>query len=235
METIYFGGTDLSNYGVFVDKSLSFARPAKRVNKVSIPGRNGDLIYADGSFDNVDIEVPCFIRSNFVENFGNLMNYLNSFGSEYKKLSFSSYMEEYRMASFHMAIQPDTGAWLHSGRFSLVFDCKPQRFLQTGDISITMTSSGVLRNPTLMTAKPVMTVWGNGNVTVNGTIVTIAQSADYLTIDSDIMDCYRGSVQMNEKVSFSGNDFPVLGTGNNTITLGTGITKVVITPHWWRL
>ena len=30
-----------------------------------------------------------------------------------------------------------------------------------------------------------------------------------------------------------GVDFPVLSPGENTITLGSGITQIQITPRWW--
>ena len=50
-----------------------------------------------------------------------------------------------------------------------------------------------------------------------------------------MMDAYKGTISKNGNVELSDYNFPVLVPGTNTITLGTGITKVEITPRWWQL
>lgn len=235
MDKLYFAGTDLSAFGAFYDSSKTFAKPAKRIEKVSVPGKNGDLIYWDGSYENVLIPYPCFIRKNFEENFTNLMSFLHSQGGEYKTLFTSKDTSRYREGAFYEAIEPETGVWNHSGKFTLVFDCKPQRWLQSGTVNITFTSSGTITNPTYMVSKPKITIYGNGSVTVNGTVITTSGIADYVTIDCELMNCYRGSALMNDKVSFSTNDYPTLKPGTNGVTVGTGISSVVIAPMWWQL
>lgn len=236
MNRLYFASTDLySSFGVFHDTAQTFVKPEKRIERVTVPGKNGDLIYWDGAYENVIISYPCFIRSNFAQNFTNLVNFLNSYGASYQTLYTSDRTDEYRHAVFHSAVEPETGQWNRSGMFVLNFDCKPQVWLQSGTVNLTFTSSGVLSNPTMMIARPIINAYGNGSFTVNGTTVTVANSADHITIDCEIMDCYRGTVQMNEKVTFSGNDFPTLKPGNNVITLGTGITRIDIAPKWWHL
>lgn len=234
MAKLYYAGTDLSDFGVYVDTSKSFVKPEKRVNRVTVPGRSGDLVYADGGYENILIPYPCFIRENFKENFENLIDFLQSFGSEYKLLYTSNHLEEYRQAVFHSPVSPETGAWNRFGNFTLTFDCKPQIFLQTGSVIRSFTSDGTIENPTNHPSKPKITIYGNGSVTVNGVVITVTGVSDYVVVDCEVMDCYRGTTLMNNKVSFSGNDFPVLKPGVNNISL-SGVTEVDIEPHWWHL
>jgi len=50
-----------------------------------------------------------------------------------------------------------------------------------------------------------------------------------LTIDSELKTCFFGNVAQNQNMN---GDFPVFNVGNNTITLGTGITRIEIEPRW---
>ena len=49
--------------GIRVIDFPTFTGAEKRVTKYTIPGRNGDLTYWDGSFGNVSCEINCFIVS----------------------------------------------------------------------------------------------------------------------------------------------------------------------------
>lgn len=94
----------------------------------------------------------------------------------------------------------------------------------------------VVDNPTLFAARPLIRVYGYGVVTVGDTVVTVAQNPyAYVDIDSEMMDCYHGDDNANGYVSFSGGEFPVLPAGTTALSYTGSITKVEITPHWWRL
>ena len=88
-------------------------------------------------------------------------------------------------------------------------------------------------NPTPFESKPLIKVTGTGTLTVNG--VQIAISATPTTIDCELMEAYNGTTSRNSDIVLTPNKFPVLKPGNNTITLGSGITKLEITPRWWRI
>lgn len=86
----------------------------------------------------------------------------------------------------------------------------------------------------MQTAKPLIRVYGKGIVQIGKQTIEILKApTEYIDIDCDIQDCFEGTVNRNSYVSLT--DFPVLGPGSNGITLGTGITKVEITPRWWIL
>jgi phage-related protein len=117
------------------------------------------------------------------------------------------------------------------GQFTLTFNCKPQRFLRSGEYSIPVTSGATVYNPTLFDAKPLIRVYGKGSITVNGETMEWSGSSEYVDIDCDIQDCYYMGANMNNYVT---GDFPVLSPGDNVIAF-TGSTSVRITPRWWIL
>lgn len=94
-----------------------------------------------------------------------------------------------------------------------------------------------MNNPTIFESKPLIRAYGSpGTIDINGTTITIAATGGtYTDIDCDMMDCFEGSTNLNDKVSFSGYDFPVLSPGENSVTPGGSITSVEITPRWWRV
>ena len=93
-----------------------------------------------------------------------------------------------------------------------------------------------LLNPTLMPARPLIRVYGYGTLVVGNVTVTISNySLSYIDIDCAMMDCYNGATNLNGYVTFSGNDFPVLGPGATGVSYSGSITKVLITTNWWRV
>lgn len=105
----------------------------------------------------------------------------------------------------------------------------------SGEVEVKVASPVDLTNPTNFPAKPLIRVYGNGSVRVGNTIATVQNNADgYVDIDCESMNCYDPTGGRNADVSFSGNDFPELASGDNGILL-TGPSKVEITPRWWEL
>lgn len=104
----------------------------------------------------------------------------------------------------------------------------------SGQISVTIAEPVDFENPTLFPSKPLIRVYGNGTVRIGDTIITVQNNTDYIDIDCESMNCYDTTGGRNADVSFSGNDFPELASGNNGILL-TGPSKVEITPRWWEL
>lgn len=231
MRNLTFNGIDFSTYQTFVDGSQLFDTPDKDVTFFSIPGKNGDLSISNDRFNNIEVSVNCFIRTNFIENYNNLINFLYS-QEGYQRLEYSAETDIFRMASFVKAIQPDTGAFLKYGQFTLVFNCKPQKWLKTGEIDRRVTSSRVLNNPTLFDSKPLLVVTGTGTININDSELVLAQNTSQVYIDCELEDAYEGTINRNPDLTIT-NGFPRMKPGNNTITV-TGCT-VDVFGRWWRL
>lgn len=230
-----FDGVNSSRYAVWISGEGTYNGTARSISAVEIPGRNGSLILDNGRYNNIDLTYPAFITRDFGANFASLRSFLLSRAS-YRRLSDDYHSDEFRLARYKGNIAPKLTQYNREGSFDLVFDCKPQRFLVTGEIVQTFNTDGSITNPTLFDACPLIRVYGSGVIGAGEDTVTIAaHSYPYIDLDCDIQDAFYGSTNCNGLVTLSGDTFPVLHEGDNGITLGTGITKVEITPRWWRL
>jgi phage-related protein len=66
-------------------------------------------------------------------------------------------------------------------------------------------------------------------VAIIGKAVVLNLLSAHLILDSELKTCYFGNTAQNNLMT---GNFPVFEVGSNTITLGTGITKVEIEPRW---
>jgi hypothetical protein len=102
-------------------------------------------------------------------------------------------------------------------------------------LTVTIASPAELENPTLFESKPIIRVWGNGTLNVNDQYITVANSPyAYIDIDCELMDCYHGSNNANQYVSFSTTDYVTLRSGTNYFSY-SGFTKVEVTPRWFEV
>lgn len=233
-QELTFNGKALSEFGLWYDGSVSFGSPERDVELVEVVGRNGALSISNDRFRNIEITFPCAIRSNFITNYRNLMAFLNS-SKGYCRLETTQEPNYYRLALFMNQIDP-TGYKLNThGRFDLVFQVMPQRFLKTGETTTSVSSESELFNPTLFESKPVIRVYGNGTLNINDIYITVASSPyEYVDIDCELMDCYYGSNNANQYVSFSTTDFVTLKSGTNSF-VNDGFTSVEVTPRWYEV
>lgn len=228
---ITFNGKNFADFGVFVDESKAHIKAKKSYEKTSVVGRNGDLTYSNNRYENVSIEIPCFIRSDFIRRYAALMEFLTS-EDGYRRFEMSSEADYYREAVLNESDDPETGPWTKSASFTLTFDCKPQRWLKEGERAHKSPAS--LFNPTLMDAKPLIRVYGNGTLKVATETLTIKKhSYPYIDIDCALQDCFYGATNCNSLVTMSSGDFPVLSTGKNGFSF-TGTSYEVI-PRWWTI
>ena len=232
MHEIVYAGKNLSEFGAFIDSASSWTKPAKKVTKIAIPGRDGDLLIDEGSYANVTVPFRIIIPKNFTTNYTNLMSWISAV-SGYAALEYTGDPMVYRMARIQTDVDPTTQAFLRHGSFTLSFDCKPQRWLKQGDIWVPVTASTTLNNPTSQTALPIIRIYGTGYIMIGSKKITVSTAGtSYIDFDCETMNAYEGSTNRNSNISI---DFTSLGLvpGNNGITL-SGVTAD-IKPRWWEV
>lgn len=173
MGTLTYAGKDLSDFGVFFDSSQIFNKPEKRFNTFDIPNKNGSLISSLNKYSNIEIAYNCFIRENFATNYNDLIDYLTSFDS-YQKLENSIEPTTYRMGIFRANIDANTGAFLKDGKFTLIFDCKPQNFYNSGDELIKLAINTVSNRwqDTQFNLGGIIGTYLDGRYTLQGSVMT---------------------------------------------------------------
>jgi phage-related protein len=211
---------------------MILSEPVPVVTAQSVPGRNGDIIYETGTYKNRTAIAECFCLQNDVVNNVEKVNKFLFSKNGYRRLELSSDPEHFLLARVKngAAINQRLGKL---NAFKIEFDCKPQRFLKSGEKPVEFTANGILYNRTMQNAKPLLRVYGTGagTVGIGSETITISAISSYVDIDCEIMDAYKGAVNCNGNVSFT--DDIVLGPGDNNISKSGNITKVVITPRWW--
>lgn len=239
VECFYFDNIASSDFGVYISGTETFAVPGRARQMLSVPGRNGDLILDDGRFENVEIRYSCFIREDFRDKFSEFINFLAKYKT-YARLRDTYHPEELMFGVPILAFLPQTGPANASGRFTISFNCKPQRYLLDGMVEEVIQAtgasiSGSLTNPTDMIARPLMYVYGYGTFTIGSQSVTVLQhGSPYMIIDSETMDARYGAVNLNAYLQV--DDFPTIPPGTVSISSdGTTITEIDITPRWWHL
>ena len=131
MNILKINGTAIS--GIYVDAAVSFNKPAKRVQSISVPGRNGNLIIDEGAFDNVLISYPVFEKSSFPMEFDSIVNWLASLEG-YQRIECSNDPTHFRLGRFVVPQTPTSKRLNRDGYYQLSFDCKPQRYLNLGEV-----------------------------------------------------------------------------------------------------
>lgn len=229
-----YAGRSTKEFGIFISGEGTFSAPERNTSSQEVPGRNGALLFDMGNYKNMPVKYPAFIINGLPTR---IRDFLNFAGAQigYQRLEDTYHPYEFRMAKFKTNPSIETAGYMNrSGSFTLEFDCKPQRFLKSGEETITLTTNGVLYNRTLQKAKPLLRVYGtSGTIGIGSETITISSINDYVDIDCEILDAYKGAVNCNGNVSFT--DDIILKPGNNNIAMSGNITKIVITPRWWIL
>ena len=230
---LYINGVDSRDFGLYISGGSTFVSPVRLTEEVTVPGRDGRLLLPNGRLDNVTIIYPAFITgTDMPEKVEALKGFLMTLPG-YVRLADTYHPDRFRLASFQAGIVPEVTDWFRAASFEIQFNCKPQHYMASGEIVKSFTADGALVNPSYMTSQPLIRVYGDGSFEINDVEVTVADSDVYTDIDCDIQECYKGGVNCNEKVTFSGHEFPSLRPGINNIVLN-GVT-LDITPRWWTV
>lgn len=198
MGVITFNGKPSSDYGVFVETYPDYEFPERDYETVEIPGKNGALLMDNKRYKNckssynlavADLETDLPVLAN------KLASWLHS-ATGYARLTDTYEPLYYRKACFK-----DSGTITniinHGGRIRVSFDCKPERFLISGETPITDISSGsTIVNPEPYPSKPLIKIIGRGPgiLNINDYVVNIkntelslgdSQGVEFAEIDAN--------------------------------------------------
>ena len=178
-KSLSFDNTSSRSYGVYITGEAVYNAPRRVVDMISIPGRNGTFAMDDGRFENIEVSYPAGIfadnEADFAQAVSDFRNYLCS-KRGYCRLTDEYNPNEYRMAVYKSGLDVEP-AQLMAGEFDIVFDCKPQRYLISGEDAITVTSGGTITNPTPFDSHPLLKLYGYGNIQINSDVITASGSA----------------------------------------------------------
>ena len=179
-KSLTFDGESSRDYGVYISGSGVYNSPERDVEMITIPYRNGAFVQDNGRFNNIEITYPAGVYADTEEDFAEAVSNFRNFLSSkvgYCRLEDEYNPDEYRLAVYKSGLEV-TPKMLKAGEFNIVFECKPQRFLKSGEVRTEKTSSSfTLTNPTLFESKPLLELYGTGSATVNGSKITSSPGA----------------------------------------------------------
>lgn len=194
-----FDGEVSTDYGVAILGEGVFNAPERDVEMITIPGRNGTFALDNGRFENIEVTYPANLIANSAVDFAEaLSDFRNMLCSKkgYVRLQDDYHPNEYRMAVYKEGLEVNEKV-LRAGEFKITFDCKPQRWLTSGETKQTIASSGdTLTNPTLFEASPLLEVYGYGAVSFNN-------------YDIEIMSDELGEIKISDSVNFYSSGTPI--------------------------
>lgn len=175
-KALKFDNVSSRTYGVYITGEAVYNAPERDVEMITIPGRSGSFALDNGRFENITVTYPAGIfaetEADFREAISDFRNFLCS-RKGYVRLQDEYNPNEYRMAVYKSGLEVEP-AMLKAGEFDIVFDCKPQRWLTSGEVKQTIANSGdTITNPTLFEASPLLEVEGTGDITFNNSVITI--------------------------------------------------------------
>lgn len=228
-----FNGINSKDYGVHISGNNTFNAPVRDFEEVIVPGLDGRLTLDNGRYDAIEVLYDAFIVRDFDNNIRDFRNQMMSVRG-YARLTDTYHPDEFYLARYESGLEADVTQLLHAGSFELVFTRDPRRYLLTGEVVQEFTGSGTITNPSIYSTKPLIRAYGTGTFVVNGTTITITYAANaYTDIDCQLMTAYYEDQNCNLYTELSGE--PTLDPGENAITMSEGITKLEITPKWYRL
>jgi predicted phage tail component-like protein len=211
------------DFGILIKEKPPIYKAERNIDEIEIPGRDGNLTIDYSTHKAIVFTMECtLIDSN---NIDNIKVWLEGFD----KLIFSWENDRYYNAKCVNQIDIAQSFEIF-GDFPIIFKAQPFAY-SLNDSLITLLSSGIINNPGTKYSNPIVKIYGNGAVdlTINNTAIHLDNVDGYITIDSELVDCYKDTVLMNNYMS---GDFPILVPGDNSINWSGAVTKIEIIPNW---
>lgn len=228
---VWAGETSFSK-GLTIERCPSFGSGQRIVEKTAIPGKSGDLVFDTGAFSNYIQSYEIWFRDKsdgMISAAKNIAVWLLS-PLGYQRLEDTYDPDVFRMAVYTGPIEIEN--WMLTyGRATLDFDCMPQRWLKSGQEPISVKSGDAVLNQ-WQTAKPLLILEGNGQIDINGCVLTISRTSGQYYIDCETENAYQDGLSINDKVKAENNVFPKLPHGETKIIF-SGIDSLKIIPRWW--
>lgn len=212
--------------GLIISELSPISKPKMRTNVTEIDGLDGDIVDYLG-YKSYNKSVLIGLTKNY--DIDEIIAYFNGSG----KLVLSNEPDKYYNAQIIDSI--DYNRLINFKKAIVKFYVQPYKFLLNESsyiLEITTETSLSVLNKGLEKSKPIITLYGTGEIEIliNGnSIFSVNMSTDeYITIDSEKEEAYKGAVLKNRQMLGS---FPELNPGTNVISWVGNLTKIEVAPR----
>ena len=214
-----FNNIDSRNLGILIKELPPITKAEKEIETVNLKGTNKTLHIDYNSYKSKNYKIPCILTD--VSKIDLIKKTLDSVGV------FEISTESGIKWNACISNQIDFSKYLKFLKeFSLNFELDPIGYKDPVSTTITSSTSSLNGHDGNVDTYPTITITGVGTITINNCQIQVLETG--ITIDCELMNCTKNGTNKNNKVVC--DDFPVIhpGTGTNSITLGEGITQVVL-------
>lgn len=237
MGIIQWNGVKSDEFNIIVEHHPYFPIPERKIEVISVPGRNGDVIIPEQAWTNVEqhYDLAMYgLNELLPQTVRGVMEWLMK-PTGYARLEDSYNPDTFRYAYFKGGAEIENRFNI-LGRATVTFVCKPQRWLRDGERVYTAFSGMSLTNPTVYPAKPLIAVKGAGAavLTVGNSQIEISEIGTEIDLDCDYEEAYYDTTNKNSLITVT-NGFPILTDETEISWTGAGVTEVTIQPRWWTI
>ncbi len=233
-----FDNVSSRDYGVYITSEAVYNAPERDVEMVSIPGRNGAFALDNGRFENIEVKYPAGIfadnEADFAQAVSDLRNFLCS-KQGYCRLTDEYNPGEYRMAIYKSGLEVSP-VQLKAGEFEIIFECKPQRWLTSGETAQAVVDGETLTNPTLFESNPLIRCKGYGQISFGGAPIKVEAIpiGDVILAPESTVTIRNAELEINPPVEILKTTLDVsnLNTGD-AITLAGSYVKYNLKYSIW--
>lgn len=178
--SLTFDGQNSLDNGVYITAESSYDAPERDIEEIEIAGRNGAFLLDKGRWKNIEVTYKAgAFGSNQTEFASKIRDFRNLMASRigYKRLTDTYNPNEFRLGTFKDAFEVKPESANRHGEFDLVFNCKPQRYLTSGETEITVSSGQTITNPTPYDASPLIMSQGSGYILLGDTRINLSNEA----------------------------------------------------------
>lgn len=224
-----FKGKNSKDMGVLISAMPDIVKPQRRESEIVIPGRNGTLTIDDGAFESYTLTVECSTRGT--DKLSQIAAWLDGSGD----LILSTEPDKIYRARISNAISISDVIYLYNS-FLVQFKVFPFKYsvnaVRSHADDLTIAAPTSIKNKGTVYSQPTITIYGTGdvNLTINDTNYGFLGVDEFITVDSEMMEVYKGNTNCNNK--FSAMDFPKFEVGMNAMSWTGNVTKVEIEPKW---
>ena len=221
-----FKGKDSRDFGVLIYGAPQRTKPERRVERITIPGRNGELTQDEDTYEPYTISMQCSTRGS--DRLDEIVTWLNGAG----ELILATEPDKVYKAFIYNKIAISDVIYLYNS-FLIQFRVHPFKYSVNafGDTKELTTPTKIKSRGTVY-SEPIITVYGSGDITltINGNDFPLYGVDGSITIDSEMMEVFKGNTNQNSK--YGAVEFPRLEVGENEISWTGNVEIVEIHPKW---
>ena len=211
----------MNKLGIIINKMPPISKPQRRIEKITIPGKNGVLYQDDKSYEPIIAQIACtIIEKKFINV---IKQWLNGEG----KFILSTMPDRYYNARIINQIDyTDIARKIYE--FPLQIELQPISYgVKEKELNIKKESQIIITDSTYL-IKPYIKIEGKGDITltVNNKSVILKNITDYIELDCELEEAYKDIENCNNKINCI--EFPTLMPGKNDISFLGNVSNIQI-------